>query len=110
MSALDSADRLLGSSGARRRGAGILLSLVSLALVTGAIYAFKSFVPVLSLGVLYVFAVLPVAVLFGRAYAIPVALASAEKSSLVMRLVRALPGVDIRIVADPSERREARPR
>ncbi len=28
------------------------------------------------------------------------------KSSLVMRLVRALPGVDIRIVADPSERRE----
>ncbi len=77
MSALDTADRLLGSSGARRRGAGILLSLVSLALVTGAIYAFKAFVPVLSLGVLYVFAVLPVAVLFGRAYAIPVALASA---------------------------------
>ena len=29
------------------------------------------------------------------------------KSSLVMRLVRALPGVDIRIVADPAERRSA---
>ena len=43
----------------------------------GAIYVCKSFVPVLSLGVLYLFAVLPVAVLFGRAYAIPVALASA---------------------------------
>ena len=26
------------------------------------------------------------------------------KSSLVMRLVRALPGIDIRIVADPAER------
>ena len=56
---------------------GILFSVAVLALVTGAIYVCKSFVPVLSLGVLYLFAVLPVAVLFGRAYAISVALASA---------------------------------
>jgi two-component system sensor histidine kinase KdpD len=60
-----------------RRGAGVFLSVLSLALVTGAIYAFKAFVPVLSLGVLYLFAVLPVAALYGRAYAIPVAVASA---------------------------------
>ena len=53
------------------------MSIAVLALVTGAIYVCKSFVPVLSLGVLYLLAVLPVAVLFGRAYAIPVALASA---------------------------------
>ena len=60
-----------------RRSAGILVSLAALGLVTGAIYVFKEFVPVLSLGVLYLFAVLPVAVLFGRAYAVAVALASA---------------------------------
>lgn len=53
------------------------MSLAALGLVTGAIYVCKSFVPVLSLGVLYLFAVLPVAVLFGRAYAITVALVSA---------------------------------
>jgi two-component system sensor histidine kinase KdpD len=63
--------------GPHRRIAGLFLSVAALALVTGAIYACKSFVPVLSLGVLYLFAVLPVAVLLGRAYAIPVALASA---------------------------------
>ena len=53
------------------------MSIAVLALVTAAIYVCKSFVPVLSLGVLYLLAVLPVAVIFGRAYAIPVALASA---------------------------------
>ncbi len=77
MSALDRAELLLRGSRRRRRVAGIVVSLASLALVTGAIYVCKTFVPVLSLGVLYLFAVLPVAVLFGRAYAIPVALASA---------------------------------
>ena len=68
-------DRVESSLG--RRGAGVLLSVGALVLVTGAIYACKSFVPVLSLGVLYLFAVLPVAALYGRAYAVPVALASA---------------------------------
>ena len=72
MSTRDRVDRLLG-----RPGAGVLLSVGALAVVTGAIYACKAFVPVLSLGVLYLFAVLPVAALFGRAYAISVALASA---------------------------------
>jgi two-component system sensor histidine kinase KdpD len=51
-------------------------SIASLAVVTGAIFLFREAVPVLSLGVLYLFAVLPVAVLWGRAYAIPVAVAS----------------------------------
>jgi two-component system sensor histidine kinase KdpD len=53
-----------------------LASASAVAVVTGAIFAFREGVPVLSLGVLYVFAVLPVAVLWGLRYAIPVALAS----------------------------------
>ena len=57
---------------------GHLLSVGALAVVTGAIYACKAFVPVLSLGVLYLFAVLPVAAfLRARDHAIPVAVASA---------------------------------
>jgi two-component system sensor histidine kinase KdpD len=75
--AADRVEALLRGSRRRRRIAGILLSVAALALATGSIYLCKSFVPVLSLGVLYLFAVLPVAVLLGRAYAIPVALASA---------------------------------
>jgi two-component system sensor histidine kinase KdpD len=51
-------------------------SIGALAAVTGVIYAFRGHVPVLSLGVLYVFAVLPVAVLFGLRFALPVAVAS----------------------------------
>ena len=51
-------------------------SAAAVVLVTAAIFAFREGVPVLSLGVLYVFAVLPVAVLWGLAYAIPVAVAS----------------------------------
>jgi two-component system sensor histidine kinase KdpD len=46
------------------------------AIVTGAIYGFREFVPVLGLGALYIFAVLPIAVLFGRAYAVIVAIGS----------------------------------
>ena len=49
---------------------------MAVALVTASIYALDSFAPVLSLGVLYLFAVLPVAVLFGLAWAIPVSVAS----------------------------------
>ena len=44
--------------------------------VTVAIGLLKSFVPVLSLGVLYVFAVLPIAVAFGLIYAVLVSVAS----------------------------------
>jgi two-component system sensor histidine kinase KdpD len=46
------------------------------AIVTGAIQLLKPYVPVLSLGVLYVFAVLPIAIAFGMAYAVPVAVGS----------------------------------
>jgi two-component system sensor histidine kinase KdpD len=56
--------------------AGASASVISLALVTGAIYLFREAVPVLSLGVLYLFAVLPVAALWGRLYAVVVAVAS----------------------------------
>jgi two-component system sensor histidine kinase KdpD len=77
VSAFDRVDRMLGETAGRRRAGGVLLCIAALALVTGAIYVCKTFVPVLSLGVLYLFAVLPVAVLLGRAYAIGVAVASA---------------------------------
>jgi two-component system, OmpR family, sensor histidine kinase KdpD len=45
------------------------------AAVTGVIAIFDGWVPVLSLGVLYVFAVLPVAVVWGLRYALPVSVA-----------------------------------
>ena len=59
-----------------RRVTGILLSVIAVALVTGAVFALRPVAPVLSLGVLYVVAVVAVAVLFGLAYAIPVSVAS----------------------------------
>ena len=52
------------------------VSLLAIAVVTAAVFALKPVAPVLSLGVLYVFAVLPVAVLWGLRYAIPVSLGS----------------------------------
>jgi two-component system sensor histidine kinase KdpD len=54
---------------------GLATSVVLLAVVTGAIGLLKAHVPVLSLGVLYLFAVLPVAVVWGLAYAVPVSVA-----------------------------------
>jgi two-component system sensor histidine kinase KdpD len=77
VSAFDPVERMLGETSARRRAVSLALCVGALAVVTGAIYVCKTFVPVLSLGVLYLLAVLPVAVLLGRAYAIGVALASA---------------------------------
>ncbi len=65
-----------GTSGSRRHVAAGVASVVVLAVVTVAIGLLKSFVPVLSLGVLYVFAVLPIAVAFGLAYAVLVSIAS----------------------------------
>lgn len=44
--------------------------------VTAIVYLVRSSVPVLSLGILYLFAVLPIAVVWGRAFSIAVALAS----------------------------------
>ena len=51
-------------------------SVVAVGVVTGAVFALRTFVPVLSLGVLYVFAVLPVAVLYGLGFALPVSILS----------------------------------
>src|SRR5712691_8792614 len=53
-----------------------LFSLGSVALVTGAIYSLRPIAPVLSLGVLYLFAVLPVAALWGLSYAVAVSVVS----------------------------------
>jgi len=55
---------------------GVLVGIVLIALVTGAIQLFRPHVPVLALGVLYIGAVLPVAVWWGRAPAVAVAVAS----------------------------------
>lgn len=56
--------------------AGTAFSAFVVAAVTGAIFGLRTFTPVLSLGVLYVFAVLPVAIGWGLAYAVPVSIAS----------------------------------
>ena len=44
--------------------------------MSGAVFALEPIAPVLSLGVLYLFAVLPVAALWGLPYAIPVSVVS----------------------------------
>jgi K+-sensing histidine kinase KdpD len=59
-----------------RRVTGILSSVIAVALVTGAVFALRPIAPVLSLGVLYVVAVVAVAVFAGLAYAIPASVAS----------------------------------
>jgi two-component system sensor histidine kinase KdpD len=53
-----------------------VVSVGSVAAVTGVVFALRPVAPVLSLGVLYVVAVVTVAMLFGLAYAIPVSIAS----------------------------------
>jgi two-component system, OmpR family, sensor histidine kinase KdpD len=68
--------RLPARPDARRRVVAAAASLAAVAVVTGAIELLKPYVPVLSLGALYVFAVLPVAVAFGLVYAVPVAVGS----------------------------------
>ena len=60
----------------RRLAIALLASAAAVAVVTGAIELFKPYVPVLSLGVLYVFAVLPVAVIYGLPLALVVSIAS----------------------------------
>src|SRR6476620_589294 len=66
----------LPKRGPTRHIAALLASAAAVAIVTASIFALDSFAPVLSLGVLYVFAVLPIAVLFGLAYALLVSVAS----------------------------------
>ena len=60
----------------RRLAIALLASAVAVAVVTAAIELFKPYVPVLSLGVLYVFAVLPIAVVYGLPLALVVSVAS----------------------------------
>src|SRR6476620_10135646 len=62
--------------GAVELSKGIGLSVAAVAGVTAAIYSLRPAAPVLSLGVLYVIAVVTVAVFRGLAYAIPVCVAS----------------------------------
>jgi two-component system sensor histidine kinase KdpD len=68
--------QMQAASGPRRHLMAGAASVVVLAVVTLAIGLLKSFVPVLSLGTLYVFAVLPIAVGFGLVYAALVSVAS----------------------------------
>jgi two-component system, OmpR family, sensor histidine kinase KdpD len=56
--------------------AGVVASIAAVALVTAVIAVLDNWVPVLSLAVLYLFAVLPVAVAWGLAYAVVVSVAS----------------------------------
>jgi two-component system, OmpR family, sensor histidine kinase KdpD len=55
---------------------GLLTSTALVAAVTGIIWLLKAHVPVLGLSVLYLFAVLPIAVFWGLALAVPVSIAS----------------------------------
>ncbi len=55
---------------------GLLLSVAAVAVVTACVFLLRPIAPVLSLGVLYVIAVVVVAVVYGLAYAIPVSVAS----------------------------------
>ena len=60
----------------RKVASGFVASTIAVALVTAAIELLKPHVPVLSLGVLYIFAVLPVAVAYGLPLAVLVSVAS----------------------------------
>jgi two-component system, OmpR family, sensor histidine kinase KdpD len=64
------------SSTLRRPVLGIVSTLAAVAVVTGAVFGLREVMPVLSLGALYVFAVLPVAIVWGRAYAVLTAVTS----------------------------------
>ncbi|HZR94399.1 MAG TPA: ATP-binding protein [Gaiellaceae bacterium] len=67
---------LRGPSGRAEAIVGLLASAGAVVFVTAVIAVLKRWMPVLSLGVLYIFAVLPVAVLWGLALACAVSVAS----------------------------------
>src|SRR5207247_2516923 len=60
----------------KTHAARLALSAGAVAVVTGAVFGLKQVAPALSLGLLYLFAVLPVAVFYGLAYALGVSVAS----------------------------------
>lgn len=68
--------RTEGASLVRHWTGKALVSVAAVAAVTGVVYLLRDFVPVLSLGTLYVLAVLPVAVFLGSAYAVVVSIMS----------------------------------
>src|SRR5437763_2219657 len=55
---------------------GLLASVGAVVVVSGAVELFKLWAPVLSLGVIYVFAVLPIAVVWGLGFAIAASISS----------------------------------
>jgi two-component system sensor histidine kinase KdpD len=69
-------DRLAVRLGLFGPFAGVVASVLAVSAVTGFIELLKPHVPVLSLGVLYIFAVLPIAIVWGLRYAVPVSIAS----------------------------------
>jgi two-component system sensor histidine kinase KdpD len=76
MSGMTFTERMKAAVGAPARLTGLLASAGAVAVVTAAIEGLKHYVPVLSLGSLYVFAVLPIAVVWGLGYAVGVSVAS----------------------------------
>jgi two-component system sensor histidine kinase KdpD len=60
----------------RRHATGVLAAAGVVLAVTAAVFVLEPFAPAVSLGVLYVFAVLPVAVRWGLTYAVAVSVAS----------------------------------
>jgi len=60
----------------RTRFAPLVGTIAAVGVVTAAVFLFREVVPVLSLGVLYLFAVLPVALLWGRVWGVVSAVAS----------------------------------
>ena len=68
--------RLARLDGPRRHALALASCAVAVAVVTAVILLLKPIAPVISLGVLYVFAVLAIAVVFGLAYSVLVSVAS----------------------------------
>jgi len=76
MGGVISTDRIKAAFGFSGWLTGVFASAVAVTVATAVIAGLKHFVPVLSLGSLYVFAVLPIAVVCGRGYAVAVSVAS----------------------------------
>ena len=67
---------VVGSSALRRTTVGVAVGAILVAAVTGLIFGLEPVAPVLSLGVLYLLAVLPAAIVWGLRVALPVSVAS----------------------------------
>ena len=103
---------------------GTAASAGAVALVSVAVYALRPAAPVLSLGVLYLFAVLPIAVFFGLRFAVLVSVVSmltfnwlflpprhtfhlAESEDWVALAVYLVTAVSVSVLADRARRRAA---